>query len=144
MSSTPGASRRTVIDLAREDARHREHTQTDTGHLLLAVLAATDEPVVRALAERNVTAEQVRDAVVERWAVGVTDGKPWRLPVPDGELPPFSLLAGESVRRAAHAVGDGSADVRPVDLLAAMAAETDSRSLAATVLRALSAPVADR
>ncbi|WP_180290765.1 Clp protease N-terminal domain-containing protein [Streptomyces sp. TLI_171] len=134
MPTTPGSARRTVVDLAKKEAWERKHTQTDTGHLLLAVLAVADEQVAAELAAQGITAEQIRDMVEDRWAAGLTDGKPWRFLVPYGEMPPFSFQAGEAIEQATLASGDDP--VRPVAVLSAI---TSGSTLAATVLRTLRA-----
>ncbi|MFD0567821.1 Clp protease N-terminal domain-containing protein [Kitasatospora saccharophila] len=96
--------RLTVISRAQQEASERHHSHTDTGHLLLALLASSGSSFDSVLADQGTTAEAVRCAVEERWSAGATDGtRWWGFPVPVGELPPLSTEAGEAVRQTDRA-----------------------------------------
>ncbi|GAA2127210.1 hypothetical protein GCM10009759_79640 [Kitasatospora saccharophila] len=130
--------RLTVISRAQQEASERHHSHTDTGHLLLALLASSGSSFDSVLADQGTTAEAVRCAVEERWSAGATDGtRWWGFPVPVGELPPLSTEAGEAVRQTDRASSvQGAGFLFPPYLLAVLA---DSQGLAGAVLRNLRA-----
>ncbi len=85
-----------LVDAARQRARALGHTETNTGHLLLA-LAEADGTAPAVLAGLGVAEGAWESALAQSWA-----DHPWpRFPVPRGEFPPYDAGAARVCERLA-------------------------------------------
>ena len=122
-----GASR-DVLGRAQEEARDLGHDYLGTEHLLLALAAAPDEHVARALAECRLTPDRVRDGVllIVGRGSGAEPGSPRRL------TPRLKRVLELAVREA------GTGSVEPGHLLLGLAGEGEG--VAAKMLSGLGCP----
>ncbi len=73
----PSSRLRTVLSTAETEARQFKDEYVSTEHLLLGILAASDSPIAKALAQRGITREKVYQALAQiRKGQRVTDPNP--------------------------------------------------------------------
>jgi hypothetical protein len=85
---------REVASTAREEAQRRRKTYLGTEHLLLAILAKSDDPATTGLSTCGASAETVRAAVNGR--IGIPTGEPL------ADETPFTRLALTSLQHASR------------------------------------------